>query len=145
MTDRDRILDALRTFAESRPGLDFANYGDISAYRSESRAITRDLHDARALLAAVAWRGIEAPALRWACAGAFSGRLALRETPDSVTVDYCTGQYYPTEYRKAVCAVLAAALWAYWRDECGQDTADKIRKYARRELGANLARRWFNG
>ncbi len=35
-----------------------------------------------------------------------------------VTIEYTTGQYMPTEYRKAVCAVLASALWEYTRDKC---------------------------
>lgn len=36
--------------------------------------------------------------------------------PGAVTIDYCTGQYWPTEYRRAVCAVLASAIWDYWRE-----------------------------
>jgi hypothetical protein len=31
-------------------------------------------------------------------------------------LDYCTGQYFPTEYRRAACAVLASALWSAKRD-----------------------------
>ena len=47
-------LDALRAieaFASQRPGLDFANYGDVAAYRSEYRKIARDYRDFHALLA----------------------------------------------------------------------------------------------
>ena len=44
------IIDALYSFATQRPGLEFGNYGDVRAYRSEMRSITKDLHDARLLL-----------------------------------------------------------------------------------------------
>jgi hypothetical protein len=56
-------------------------------------------------------------------------------------VDYTTGQYFPTEYRNAACAVLAQAWRSYWRD-CGYD-ADRIRKAARATFGRGIASRWF--
>jgi hypothetical protein len=40
--------------------------------------------------------------------------------------------------------MLASAIWAWLRDDCGHNTGDAIRAAARRELGARLARRWFN-
>lgn len=42
-------------------------------------------------------------------------------------LDYCTGQYWPTEYRRAVCAVLRTALWDRWRADAeeGQKAAPK--------------------
>ena len=188
-TERQAILDALSTWIRQRPGLDYRNYSsgwnDVEgrrAYFRELRSITRDLHDARALLAAIGWRdSITADALKEAFR-AYSGRLTVTTaagTPVrfvegeahphwSATLDYCTGQYWPTEYRRAVCAVLASALWAYFRanlgtpngkkytrDESGAEIAqcetydgrspgDAIRHMARRELGNAIARRWFN-
>lgn len=154
---KSQILDLLRAFAAQRPGLEFANYGDVRAWRAESRAITRDLHDARELLRAVEWRdGIDADALREAFR-AFSGRLTLDESGAAPSLDYCTGQYFPTEYRKAVCAVCASALWNYYRDHCMPSAAqpsayrayvkspgDWLRATFKREFSARLARRWFN-
>ena len=141
--EREAILAALSAFIRQRPGLEFANYGDVSAYRSELRSITKDRHHAEELLAAVSWRsGIDAAALREAFR-AFSGRLSW----DGRRLDYCTGQYFPTEYRRAVCAVLSSALWDCWRDNAPADTASKgdyIRKTARRELSRAVAGRWFN-
>ena len=64
-------------------------------------------------------------------------------SPHSVRVDYCTGQYYPVEFRAAVCHTLSSALWDYFRERCGCQTADAIRTMARRELGRSIARRWF--
>jgi len=59
-------------------------------------------------------------------------------------VEYCTGQYWPTEYRRATCAVLASAIWFRLRDDVqGDDKAEAIRKAARRELSRPVAARWF--
>lgn len=148
---RADLLALLSAFINQRPGLEFANYGDVSAYRSESRSITADGHDARALLAAVSWRdSITADDIRKALQG--SGRLTLSE---SGRLEYCTGQYFPTEYRPAACRLMAGLLWDYWRESApaseGKPThppgilnvGDYIRRTARRELGQRIARHYF--
>ena len=170
--EKAQICDLLRAFIHQRPGLEFGNYGDVSAYRSESRAITRDLHDAETLLAYVERHdSIGADRLRAAFRDAYSGRLTLVTRDDGrLVLDYCTGQYWPTEYRKAACAVLASAIWDWMREHCmpapmarhASDTrdcyiwknasgrsaivsaGDYLRAAARREFGATIARRWFN-
>lgn len=144
-TPRENILQALSVFIKSRPGLEFGNYGDASAYRSELRGITKDRHHAEELLASVGWReSITAEQLIEAAKHAFSGRLSITLTPTGgAVVDYCAGQYYPTEYRRAVCAVLSSALWDYFRAN-GADTGDAVRKAAKRELSRSVANRWFN-
>lgn len=207
--ERERILAHLAAFIRQRSGLDPANYisgwDDAEgrrAYRQEQRAITKDLHDARELLAAVSWRtSITAQDLRDAFR-AYSGRLSWHAKGDpcqtcngtgeihadwerktmrqcysckgsgvnaSDRLDYCAGQYFPTEYRKAVCAVLAQALWGYFRanlegkhdkvehagtmheretftvgGKSGLSWGDAIRATARRELSRGVASRWFN-
>lgn len=149
-----QILSALAAFVAQRPGLEFGNYGNVSAYRSEMRAITRDRHDFNALTAYVARRdSITADNLK-ECFRAFSGRLSLSETPEGgARLDYCTGQYFPTEYRKAACAVLGTAIFYRMRadlEEAGklgsdvERPGDAIRKAARREIGARLQRRWVD-
>lgn len=144
MKSKETIMQALRKFTAQRPGLEFANYGDVKAYRAEQRAILKDGEQARALLAAVHYRDtITADMVLEGCKTNYSGRLSVVVNADnSVTVDYCTGQYFPTEYRRAVCAVMAGILWAYWRD-CGCKTGDEIRVRARKELGRGIAARWF--
>ena len=143
---RDNILHALAAFAATRPGLDPREYmrdwrdtEGRKAYASDVRSITKDLHHARALLTAVRLSGITEAQLVTAFRS-FSGRLSW----DGNSLDYCTGQYYPTEYRKAVCAVLASALWCYFREDCCCDTGDKIRLAARRALPRAIVSRWFN-
>lgn len=142
-TRRHDILEALRAHVNSRPGLDGHNYSDYKSYRSEYRTIQRDKQDFEQLLNAVLWRESLTADDILKATRAFSGRLSIKEEGDRrVTVDYCTGQYYPTEYRKAACAVLASALWDYWRTDC--KTTDDIRKKAAKELGGRLAGRWFH-
>lgn len=146
-TRKQTIIACLRKFIAQRPGLEFGNYGDVSAYRSEMRSITKDRHHAEAMLASVAWRdSITADSILEASKHAFSGRLTITEpTPGRFVLDYCTGQYWPTEYRRAVCSVLSSALWDYWR-ECGgpASTGDTIRKTAAAELSRSIAQRWFH-
>lgn len=146
-TRKETIIACLRKFIAQRPGLEFGNYGDVSAYRSEMRSITKDRHHAEAMLSSVAWRdSITADTILEASKHAFSGRLTITEpTPGRFVLDYCTGQYWPTEYRRAVCSVLSSALWDYWR-ECGgaASTGDAIRKTAAAELSRSIAQRWFN-
>ena len=112
MTDKQAIISALAAWIKQRPGLEYGNYGDPVSYRAELRGINRDLQDARTLLRAVELLSIDGEALARAFQRAFSGRLSW----DGARLDYCTGQYWPTEYRRAACAVLASALWDYYRD-----------------------------
>ena len=112
MTDKQQIITALYAWVAQRPGLEFGNYGDVKGYRAELRSITRDLQDARTPLRAVELSGITGEELAQAFGRAYSGRLSW----DGKRLDYCTGQYWPTEYRRAACAVLASALWYYHRD-----------------------------
>lgn len=134
---RAALINALRAFIEQRPGMNPADYGDSRAYRAESREITADLHDARALLDAVERRSIDADAILSA--------LTHRLTWDAERgeLDYCTGQYFATEYRPAVARACASMLWAYWRDQCGCTTADAIRTEARRTFRQRRLRRYF--
>lgn len=171
ISKREQILTLLGAFIRQRPGLEYGNYCSDwrdtegrKAYFSEMRSITKDRHIAEKLLAQVAWRkGIGEEQLRDAFR-AFSGRLSIVDLPDGkMRLDYCTGQYFPTEYRKAVCAVLAQALWDYFRDQCMPDAAvpeleryrspmgkgyvsagDWIRQTARREFGASIQRKYFD-
>lgn len=139
--DKATIINTLRAFVAQRPNLDPRNYGDGPSYRAEYRAILRDKHAAEALLRACEWRdGITAAHLIAATRAAWSGRLTIR---DDGAVDYCTGQYWPTEYRRAVAAIAAHALRRYLIDACGCKTTSDARAIARRELGRSIARRWF--
>ena len=142
VTERARMLHALRAFIVQRPGLDPRDYGcgaeDWKAYRRQCAEITRDREDALTL-----WRYVAHVA-----GGMGPGYLAAsgRLTWDSARGewDYVTGQYFPTEYRRAASRVLAVALWNYWRDGMGPDaTADAIRRTANLSFRSRRVRRFF--
>ena len=138
---KENMLGKLAEFINQRPGLEFGNYGNLSSYRSELRGITQARHEAHELLGLVARTdSIRADLVEHAARSAYSGRLSWKNGE----WDYCTGQYFPTEYRNAACAVLSQALWIYFRDACNCETREKIQAAARRNLSRSVARRWFN-
>ena len=141
MATKQTIIDALHQWINQRPGLEFGNYGDVSSYRAEMRSIGKDLQHARAMVNYVAWHDSITAEMILHAAG--SGRLTLTADGDKVRIDYVTGQYWPTEYRRAVCHLMSSVIWAWLRENCDYKTGDDIRKAARRELGAGVARRWF--
>ena len=142
MATKQTIIDALNRWIAQRPGLEFGNYGNVSSYRAEMRSIGRDLQHARAMVNYVAWHdSITAEMIMSAADN--GGRLTLTVNGDKVRIDYVTGQYWPTEYRRAVCALMSSVIWAWLRENCEYKTGDDIRKAARRELGQSIANRWF--
>lgn len=139
---KDLILSALREFVAQRPGLDPCDYGSMQSYRAESRRITRDRHHFDKLCRYVELRdSITADDVLSASQHAFSGRLSIDLTDATCRIDYTTGQYFPTEYRVAACAVLASAIWERLR----QDSPDAKDIYAAlgREFSSHIVRRWF--
>lgn len=166
MDKKQQIITAMYAFIGQRAGLEFGNYGDPVAYRAEQRAITKDRHHARQLIRDVELRGsISADDILTAAKSAYSGRLTIVTRDDGkVSVDYCTGQYFPTEYRRAVCAVMASVLWVWKRDQCmpeptlhhNSETGETVQRYNglragdylragfKREYGRGLASRWFD-
>jgi hypothetical protein len=130
-----RVLDALAALLESGPGMRSEDYvGAPSAYRADRRAVQMQLADGRALLREVRV-GLtleESEVLHRA------GRLETHWDGDGWVCRYHPGQYYATEYRAAVCRVLAEILRMRWfaLDRPWRETA-------RAHLGPGIARRWF--
>ena len=151
---KTQIVLALSAWVSQRPGLDYGNYGDPVAYRAEVRSIGKDLQHARAMINYVAWHdSITAEViLNEFRAG---GRFTCTVDGDKVTLDYCVGQYWCTEYRPAVCRLLSSVIWYWMRENAPvdagptiahsnlQDVGGYIRRQAARELGTSIARRWF--
>ncbi len=126
------ICDALAAFIRQRPGFDFANYGSAANYRADSRTATLQKRDAETLLQAVRWRdSISGADILEAARG---GRLTITadeyanqpNTPARVRIDYCTGRYWPTEYRAGVCRVLSSALWNWQRENMPAPYAHRV-------------------
>ena len=141
MPSKSTIVAALDAFIRQRPGLEYGNYGDLSAYRAEVRSIGKDLQHARKLIDYVAWH--DSITAEMILDAARSGRLSIVVDGNKVRVDYCTGQYWPTEYRPAVCRLLSSVIWDWMRANDPRRSGEMIRKAASRELGTSIARRWF--
>lgn len=148
MTKKQQMIEALRHFINQRSGIEFGNYqcGDWKKSREcfmgDYRPILRHGRHARTLLHAVELRDSITAEMIKAATRAYCGRLQFIERKGAVAVDYTTGQYFPTEYRNAACAVLALVLWDYWQSD--YKTGEEIRNQARREFGPAIARTWFN-
>ena len=151
--NKQAMCNALYKFINQRSGIEFRNYwtGDWNA-RSEAREafmgdyrpILKHGRHARQLLRFVELCDSITAEMLLEASSAYSGRLQFMERGDKVGVDYTTGQYFPTEYRNAACAVLARAIWAWFRDKCNYETGEAIRKAAKREFGRAIASTWFN-
>ena len=172
--NKSKLIEALHAWINKRPGLDPRDYirswddkAGRSAYFSEARSITKDLHHARQLLRYVELHSITAEQILHASKHSAGGRLEIQPLNDGegFSIDYCVGQYWPTEYRRAVCLVLASAVWDYLRENMppadgvtvvdiggkpleieshrGMSPGDYLRKAARRELGRPIASRFF--
>jgi hypothetical protein len=99
-------LCALLDFAAQRPGLDMRNYGTWESYRAEAGYITRQWQTLVNLVRIASYYQVTDAQVIEASQWAYSGRLTWTGTE----WEYCTGQYWPTEYRSAAIAVLRAAL-----------------------------------
>lgn len=159
---KTQIIQALSTWVNQRPGLDYGDYGDPVAYRAEVRSIGKDLQHARALINYVAWHDSITADMILQAAGD-GGRLSIVVRDDgTVAIDYCTGQYWPTEYRPAVCRLLSSVIWHWMRENMpkghlvhnsetgetferydGLRAGDWLRRQSSRELGTSIAQRWF--
>ena len=132
----------LRAFIAQRSGLDWRNYASdwrdtagMSALRSDRNRILQHGRDARALLVFVERSSIPVDFLMRELE---SGRLTF--DPSRNALDYCAGQYFPTEYRAAVCRTLSNSIWRFYRDNVTMD----VRTFARETFGRGIASRWFN-
>jgi hypothetical protein len=114
-------MQRIAAYAAQNPGLEYGNYcsdwrdaDGRRAYFGEARRITRQLADVRQALHDAYYADATDADVIAASASAFSGRLTVSATG----IDYCTGQYWPTEYRAACAAVLErAARIARFRNE----------------------------
>ena len=145
------LVAMLRTFVCQRPGFEPGNYyGAPAAYRADVRTAGQHRADALAMLRTfenlVAYAGpCDSNAARDALLEELRhGRLRLVRTDDGRwALDYCTGQYWCTEFRAAVCRVLSGALWTLQRAECPHLDGDGLRRSFRNWYGPGIARRWF--
>ena len=128
------ILALLTAFVKQRPGFELGNYGSWASYRADYRRVNEDRKLALALIEYINHNdGITADHI----IAELRGRLTL----ENDRLEYCTGQYFPIEYRAAVCRALISVIWDHIRNNAvwhGWD-GDKIRAAIKRLFGARCA------
>jgi hypothetical protein len=113
----DNVPDALKmlaSYAAKSPGLEFGDYcrgwqdkEGRAAYFRESRQITKELHRVRDAIRQAYALDVSDDLLIECSKGE---RLTLERDGDNLKIDYCVGQYWPTEYRSAVARLLERAI-----------------------------------
>lgn len=107
--DRQKLADAMAAFAHEKPGFDKANYYSESSYKSDYNVYKKSADENR--------RNLRNPRdyvyynlskmddyqIHDAFRSAYSGRLSINE---NMSLDYCAGQYWCTEYQQALEAVV---------------------------------------
>lgn len=107
----------------------------MAAYRADQRGNMQARNDYRAIRACVAPDDATLAEL------ARGSRLSFETADDgTIVADYCAGQYYPIEYRRAAVRLIASAWWA----SMSVTSVADIRAHARKVFGPGIARRWFN-
>ena len=139
--DKATLCRMIRAHISQRSGIDSRNYGNRENFMEDYRPMLRDGRDARRMLEWIESRdGITAADIR--SATGFNGRLEFSTGADGrLRLEYCTGQYFVTEYRAAACSMLSGIVWRYLADQ--KYTADRIRRDARGYFGRGIASRWF--
>lgn len=143
---KNPAIAALTAFAAQNAGLEFGNYGDVRAYREEQRNISEDWRRFKDAVAVAVAEGVTDAHVIAEAPHAFSGRLEWQTPANGVAHDshwnYCTGQYWPTEYRKA-----AATLMEYATRKAKQErppTVAKVESIAGlKALNAQNGMCWF--
>ena len=90
--------ESLNAFIKQAPGFSSANYTSRAQYNSDARPVIKDRRTALNLLKECQAEGLNI--------NKDSGRLTI----NSEGVQYITGQYFPTEYRRAVVIHLEDVL-----------------------------------
>jgi hypothetical protein len=155
MKTTQTTVEQLINFVNQKPGIDPANYysdwrdtDGIKAYRKESREITADRNDFFELLALANVRlgdSLESK-LKFNLEKS-SGRLTLKDG----RLEYCTGQYFPTEYRPAANRILSQLIWNDYNSEQLPNEPNPvykdghaIRKVLKYKVSRRVMKNYFN-
>lgn len=129
---KGEVIAALRKHIAQRSGIDPRNYDTRANMMGDYRPMLRDGAIARDMLDAIEWRDSITAEHLLEGFRAFMGRLSYN--PETKECEYCTGQYFVTEYRRAAVVVLAQVLWDYIK----RDTSDLGAKGWRERFERNV-------
>lgn len=104
--NREKLTGAMKAFAYSKPGFELLNYSSETSYKSDYRHYKKDADFNREKMKYIDLinDGLTDDEIRYCFEHSFSGRLSIAD--DGESLNYCTGQYYPTEYQAALRAVI---------------------------------------
>lgn len=109
--DKWEVVNKFSDWINQRPGIDSRNYGSYNSLKQEYRRIAKQKRDASAALNLFCSLPYDVSlmtnAMRY-----FSGRLSFDDIGD---LQYCTGQYWPTEYRLVADVVLSGYVFEITR------------------------------
>ncbi len=144
------FINLLSDFVARRPGFDLCNYASMKDYRSDyyralkyKRAYESFLIQAERMFYFEDLNNALGERLK-----NNSGRLTYKV--DRAELEYCTGQYFPVEYRPAAFGALFYTVWDLTRNllQEGKEehiTGTEIRAYlSKRFKGNKIALNWIN-
>jgi hypothetical protein len=142
--ENKEIIAALRKFVAKRSGLDWRNYycsyadvDGVKAYRADRAEIAKDGKHARQLLTLCELLKIPLTRL-------VRSQDRLNMNVETASVEYTTGQYFPTEYRAAVCRACASAIWDWLINTERARNRAEVQAWIKARLGRGIANAWFN-
>ena len=105
---KETVIKLFTNWINQRPGLDWRDYGNsYNAYKNDANNISKQRKEALKALRLFGYLDYDPETFNTSCRWAYSGRLQVIYNADKGWfIDYCTGQYWPTEYRQAAAAVL---------------------------------------
>lgn len=145
MNNQQTTLELLIKFVNQRPGLNFADYGDVTIYRRELNEIVKDRADFYELLS-----------IAQAKISNFEDKLTTmlinstnRLSLENGKLSYCTGQYFPTEYRPAANRIIVQLIWNEYRERMseqigGNSFGNDLRTAIRKNFGRRINKNYFN-
>lgn len=135
---KDQLVAETYRFLATRPGFEPGNYATLRDYRADVRSATNARNDAEVMLRSIGQSDtITVDDMTYS----LGSRLTLNANG---TLDYCAGQYYCIEYRRAVAQWLSSVLWNFYRDHCHADSRDKIVACAKRSFRSRRIVRYFS-
>lgn len=147
-------VEKIEKFVNQRSGIVFRDYAEngrdiegIKAFNSDYRQIINDRQDFYSILN-LAIRRLTETKLNEMLTEVLTtrdGRLTMNK--ETGKLNYCEGQYFPTEYRKAAARIVANMVWASYRDEIEHNTPNNVYKDAnqmRAAIKKHVSRRVMN-
>lgn len=138
-----QAVNDLAEFVNRKPSMNFADYGDLKAYRSDARFAQQGRQIFEAVFAyGLRVYGEQYKAVILKQLTEWKGRLGYHE---GNKLSYIVGQYFPTEYRTAAARVAFSALtYCYYSDSKDEGEGGNIKAFMKRNFSKAVVNWFFN-